>query len=393
MLLNRRPLLVISLAQLLGTSLWFSANAVTIDLMRQWSAPVEQIGWLTSAVQAGFILGTLVISITGLADKFPASKIFVTGVVLGAIMNIAFALLSFNILIGIAFRFLVGVCLAGVYPMGMKMIVKWAPEKASWGLSLLVGMLTIGTALPHGMKAFAASLPWQAVIACSSILALAGGVLILKLRDGPSAGKASQIVPGLRAVDGLRLAFSRQEFRKAAIGYFGHMWELYAFWTVVPMFIAEVVTTNADTVSVLSFTTIAVGALGCIIGGLASRRFSSITIAATALLISAACCIIFALGWNCMPPSVALAVLGIWGMAVIADSPQFSALSAQSCPPEFVGSALALQNAVGFAVTMASILFATQSFGAFGSTSAVVLAIGPIIGLLAMFPPSKWRTR
>ncbi|AFK64313.1 major facilitator superfamily protein [Advenella kashmirensis WT001] len=383
------PITTISLAQLFGTSLWFSANAASEDLMDLWHVSVAQIGWLTSAVQGGFIVGTLLLSLTGLADKFRASNIFAVSAILGAVLNLLFALLANGIWLGVLLRFLVGLTLAGIYPLGMKMIIKWAPEKAGWGLSILVAMLTLGTALPHGLKALAASYPWYMIVSASSCLSVCGALLILALGEGPH-GQIKRHTPQKKgsAILGLKSAFARPSFRQAAFGYFGHMWELYAFWAIVPLLISSAITSNSSSISTISFYTISAGAIGCVIGGVFSHRLSNRSVAVSALSLSCVCCIIFAVIGHWMSPTITLILFLIWGAAVVADSPQFSAMSAQACPPEYVGSALALQNAIGFAITMISILIMTRIIESFGQISTLILAIGPVLGLIALAMPA-----
>jgi len=379
------PVTTISIAQLLGTSLWFSANAVSAELMDMWDVGEAQIGWLTSAVQAGFIFGTLLLSLTGLADKYRATRIFALSAIAGSVLNLCFAAFADGIWIGLLLRFLVGLTLAGIYPLGMKMIVRWAPDKAGWGLSILVAMLTLGTALPHGLRAFAASYPWFLIVGTSSALALVGAILILSLGEGPEpAQTGGEVRQKGSAISALRLAFSRPLFRRAAFGYFGHMWELYAFWTIVPLLVAKTVANGASSIAAVSFLVISAGAAGCIAGGVVSRRLPSHLVAASALASSCACCILFALSWQWLSPTVAVLLLVFWGAAVVADSPQFSAMSAKACPPELVGSALALLNAIGFGITMVSILIVTKAIGVFGPATTLILAVGPIIGLIAL---------
>ncbi|MGE0674534.1 MAG: MFS transporter, partial [Methylibium sp.] len=219
-------------AQLFGTSLWFSVNSAADDLVRSWGIVPSAIGTLTNAVQAGFILGTLTFALTGLADRFPASRIFAFCALLGALFNGAFALLADGMALGLPLRFAVGVCLAGVYPLGMKLVVSWVAQKAGSALSVLVGMLTLGTALPHGVRLSGLGTSWQATIGVSSALALAGAMMVLWLGDGPHF-KRRLDAPPLQPRQVLQ-AFSVPAFRASALGYFGHMWELYAMWTLVP---------------------------------------------------------------------------------------------------------------------------------------------------------------
>jgi MFS family permease len=383
------PVATIACAQLFGTSLWFSANSVAPDLMHAWGIGVSGIGLLTNAVQLGFILGTLTFSLSGLADRFPASAIFVVCAVLGATFNAGFALMSHGLLTGAAFRFLVGICLAGIYPIGMKLVVSWAPTRTGSALAYLVGMLTLGTALPQGVRFFGAHWDWQIVILTSSGLALAGALLILLLGDGPHLSLRPR---GSPISGGVLAAFRSRNLRAAALGYFGHMWELYTFWTLVPLIVATAVHTRLPQMSVpgLAFIIIAVGSLGCIIGGVMSRKIGSVPVATLALAISGICCFVVAAGWRQLSPQTVIVVLLVWGAAVVADSPQFSALSAQAAPSDLVGSVLAIQNSVGFAITIASIALATSLVGRVGLRVTWVLLPGPVLGLIGFYP--LWRT-
>lgn len=380
----------IVLAQLFGTSLWFSANSAADDLIRVWGLTPADLGSLTNAVQAGFIVGTLGFGLTGLADRFPASRIFALCALLGAAFNAAFALLASGLDSALALRFCVGLSLAGIYPLGMKMVVSWAPEKASSTLAWLVGMLTLGTALPHGVRLAGAHWPWQEVILVSSALALLAGLMIFFLGDGPHFRRRTD-APRLK-LGQVFLAFTHRDFRASALGYFGHCWELYAFWTLTPLLIVQTGLHQALATSVagLAFAVIGIGALGCVLAGQLSRRLPGGQVAALALAISGLCCLLYP--WVAGAPALLLlAFLLLWGFSVIADSAQFSALSARACPPELVGSALAFQNSIGFALTMVSIQLATGHLETWGSHIAWLLLPGPVLGLIGLYP--LWKVR
>ena len=382
------PVATIVIAQLFGPSLWFSANSAAGSLMQAWGISEADIGLLTNAVQLGFILGTLTFALSGLADRFEASRIFMVCALIGALANAAFALLANDLSSGLPLRFAVGFSLAGVYPLGMKLVVSWVPERAGTVLSQLVGMLTLGTALPHGIRLAGADWPWQQTILVSSVLAIMAAIMIWRLGDGPHLKRQ----PGASRIRIGRVltAFSIPQYRASALGYFGHQWELYAFWTLTPALLiaSGLAERGTPQISGLSFLIIGIGSLGCVFGGWWSQSIGSARVAATALAASALCCALFPIIASASSAWLMFLLL-IWGATVVADSPHFSALSAKACPPEIVGSALTLQNALGFAITMVSIQIGTTVVDTWGVYTAWLLLPGPLLGLWGLAP--LWR--
>lgn len=381
---------LIVLAQWLGTSLWFSPNSAADDLMAAWQIGPAQFAWLIAATQSGFIAGTLWLAWSGWADRYSASRIFAMACIAGAVINAGFSGGWTGFASGLVFRFAVGLCLAGIYPLGMKMIVGWVGGKSGAALGLLVGMLTLGTALPHGVRAMGASLPWQTVIQVSSVLALAGAALVYFLGDGPYLKKSE--APRGGSLGRAFGVFKIPDFRAAALGYFGHMWELYAFWAVLPWLAAQWLLDARQlhpglpgSVAAISFFGIAAGFLGCVLGGRLSLKLDSAYVAAMALLASGLLCALYPLlgpDWLLLR----LLVLLAWGFFVVADSPQFSSISARSCPPQWVGSALAIQNSIGFLITIVSITVLLSFIEVLGSKALWLLLPGPVLGLMGMWP-------
>lgn len=373
--------LLIVVAELLGTSLWFSINGVADNLMDAWQINLAGIGILTNAVQLGFVIGTLIFALGGIADRFRPSHLFAVCALLGAVCNTVFALFADNILLGTGLRLLVGICLAGIYPIGMKLIITWDPEKASQRLAQLVGMLILGTATPHAIRHLGVDWPWQSVILSSSLLSLIAMGIILWLGDGPHLRMNPKSSINLTSI---KKIFSIPAFRCSAMGYFGHMWEVYAFWAITPILIGLTHSiTNPVELSGWAFVVIAMGSVGCFVGGQLSKTISCSRVASYALALSGLCCLIFPwirevpLGWQ-------LLFWIVWGMSVAADSPQLSAMSAKACPPEMVGTALTIQNAIGFGITMISIQLSTVLVPYLNQYISWLLLPGPILGLILL---------
>lgn len=381
-LLRRYPLPVIVLAQLFGTSLWFSINGVWLSLARELGLAEARLGTLTLAVQGGFIAGTLTFAVTGLADRFGASRMFAVASVVGALANAGFVMAVEQPVLGFALRFATGLCLAGIYPLGMKMVIAWTPRYAGAALAWLIGMLTVGTALPHLMRGATLGLPWEWPLLGSSMLALVGGALVLLLGDGPHLPKTSGRIPLSRGL----AALGNARFRSVAGGYFGHMWELYAFWTLTPLLVARELDRagwSGGLLPWLAFAVIAIGALGCIGGGQLSRTRGSAWVAIRALSISGLLCLCYPLLAG-LPSWLLLMLLLLWGVMVVADSPQFSALAAAAAPRESIGSSLAVMNAVGYGLTLPAIWITAGLWDTWGVWVSLLLVPGPLLGLWSL---------
>ena len=377
----RRVLPVLVLSQFAATSPWFATNAVMTDLQRAWGLAPAAVGPLTSAVQIGFVAGTLVFALLMVADRFRPTRVFFGCAALGAAANAALVLLDgtqFALLL--ALRFVVGFLLAGIYPVGMRIAAHWYRDGLGAALGVLIGALVLGTALPHAWARLdgGAAAPWQAVLLAVSALALLGGVATAALvPDAAHRPRAQALSP--RA---LTVLWRDRKLRASAFGYFGHMWELYAFYVLVPIVLA---TRLADAaISSAAFAVIASGVAGCVIGGLLARHFGSARIAAGQLAVSGACGLASPLMLGA-PLPLFIAWLLLWGITVVGDSPQLSTLTAQNAPAAAVGSVLTFANCIGFGITVLSIqLFVggTQVL----PLAAVLpwLALGPALGLWAL---------
>lgn len=381
----RRVLPVIVFSQFAGTSLWFAANAVMPDLQRAWALPAAAVGTLTSAVQLGFVAGTLVFALLMVADRFPPTRVFLACAVLGALANAATTLLHGQWLALLGLRFAVGFLLAGVYPVGMRIAASWYREGLGAAMGVLIGALVLGTALPHGLRALGfsgagAPFSWQAVVLAVSALALAGGVATAWLvPENPQRPRGQGIAPRALAV-----IWTDRKVRASVFGYFGHMWELYTFYVIVPAILATRLAAGA--VSAAAFAVIASGFAGCVLGGLLVRRFGSARVAAAQLAASGLCGLAGPLLLDA-PPALFATWLLLWGTTVVGDSPQFSTLTAQNAPPQLVGSVLTFANSIGFGITVLSIeLFVRGAQMLPLSALLPWLAVGPALGLWMLRP-------
>ncbi len=376
----RHILPIIIFAQFAGISLWFAGNVVLPDLILQYGFEADDLGIVTSGVQFGFIVGTLAFAIFTVADKFSPSKIFFWCSILAAATNIMILLIPITLANLVILRFIVGFLLAGIYPVGMKLSADWFQKDLGKALGFLVGALVIGTAFPHLIRGLYTSLDWTFILITVSGIATLGGVLILLfVQNGPYRKKSTGFKP-----EAIVVLFRNRSLRSSALGYFGHMWELYTVWAFFPIIITyfnQGSGVNLN-VSMLSFLAIGSGFFSCAIGGLVALKKGSAQVAFFQLAGSLVC-ILLIMVIDLMPREVFILYLILWGALVVGDSPHFSTLAAKTAPPEWVGSALTIMNSMGFALTIPSIYLANYLMVTYRHPAILLfLALGPLSGLI-----------
>jgi len=380
---KRSILILLSLVEMMAMGVWFSASAVVPVLTRLWQLDGSGQAWLTMSVQIGFVVGALGSAIFNLADRIAADRLLAMSSVAAGLCTASIPLFASSLTSALFFRFLSGMFLVGVYPVGMKLVATWTKEDRGLGIGLLVGALTVGTAFPHLLRIFGSLDEWKMVLYIAAFFAIMGGLIaVLLVRPGPYATKNP---PFNWQYTGY--IFRNRELLMANLGYLGHMWELYAMWTWMPLFLGLSFSQsglNPKWAGVWAFAVIAVGGLGSALAGKLADRLGRTTVTIVSLLISGLCCLIvgFLFGGN---PVILVTLCLVWGFAVVADSAQFSACISELAHPEYIGTALTIQTSLGFLLTLITIRLVPTAVAWVGWHWAFsFLILGPIVGIWAM---------
>ena len=369
----KRALALIATAVVLSMTTWFSASAVLPQLREEWALGDTAAAWLTIAVQLGFVAGAVVSSLLNLADVGAARHLIAAGSAGAAAANLGL-LAADGPELALPLRFATGMCLAGVYPPALKLMATWFQRGRGAALGVLVGALTLGSAAPHLVNGLGGA-DWRGVVVATSALTAAGGALVLlAVREGPFAFPRARFDPRQAG-----RVFRNRGVRLASLGYFGHMWELYAMWA---WFLVFARTVWDDTAAAFAtFAVVGAGAAGCVAAGVVADRVGRAETTAACMAVSGAAAVAIGL----VPPWLVLPLGLVWGVAVVADSAQFSTLVTEHADQAYVGTALTLQLAVGFTLTVATIWLVPYAVAAVGWRWAFsLLALGPALGIVAM---------
>jgi len=383
-----RTIILLSLSVLFSMAVYFSASAVVPALTKLWSLDDSGRAWLTMSVQLGFVIGAVLSALTNLSDILPAPRLMAVSAFLAALSTALIGWVANSFSVALILRLLTGIFLVGVYPVGMRIISTWTKEDRGLGIGLMVGALTIGSASPHIVNALGGVGDWKMVIYSAAGFAALGGLLaLLFVEDGPyrtSTPKFNWKYVGE--------VMRQRDLVLANLGYLGHMWELFAMWAWIQVFLTasfHAVGLNEVWASAVAFGVIGIGGLGSIVAGQLADKFGRTTVTIVSLVTSGLCSLMVGMLFGGNPILLVVLCL-IWGFAIVADSAQFSAAVSELCQKEYTGTALTLQTSLGFLLTLVTIRLVPTLEGLFGWNWAFAfLALGPIAGIWAMYALRK----